>query len=190
MAEPMPLVEITPKSHRVALELAYATDANFTGRPVYGRAACYLHRDAVPRLVRAVELAAALDLGLKIFDGFRPAEAQRVLWAHTPDPEFLADPEKGSNHSRGTAVDLTLIDGAGRELPMGTSFDAFTALSHHASTDVEEAAQRNRFLFLGLMTAAGWNFNPREWWHYDLPDSAGYPVLGDSDLPRSMMASR
>lgn len=187
MAEPMPLVEITPKSHRVALELAYATADNFTGKPVYRRAACYLHPDAEPRLVRAVELAAALGLGLKIFDGFRPAEAQRVLWAHTPDPEFLADPEKGSNHSRGTAVDLTLIDGAGQALPMGTSFDAFTPLSHHARTDVAEAAQRNRFLFLGLMTAAGWNFNPREWWHYELPASPGYPVLGDSDLPQSMM---
>jgi D-alanyl-D-alanine dipeptidase len=60
------------------------------------------------------------------------------------DPEFLADPRRGSPHSRGVAVDLTLLDGGGRELDMGTAFDAFTPLSHHGRTDVSAEAQRNR----------------------------------------------
>ncbi len=183
----MTLVEITPESHGVILALAYGTDANFTGKPVYARQACYLHRDAEPFLRRTVELAAAQGLGVRIFDGFRPSEAQWVLWNHTPDPEFLADPRQGSNHSRGTAVDLTLTDRDGHGLEMGTPFDSFTPRSHHADTDVSITAQKNRFLFLGLMTAAGWGFNPREWWHYELPASAGYPVLGDADLAQPMM---
>ena len=184
----MALHEITAASHGVLLEIAYATPANFTGKPVYGRPGCYLHPDADAALRRAVELARALGLRLKIFDAFRPTEAQWALWNFRPDPEFLADPRKGSPHSRGVAVDLTLVDARGQALDMGTGFDAFTPLSHHGSTAVPEPAQRNRFLLLGLMSAAGWDFYKNEWWHYQLFDSKKYPLLSDADLPAQMMA--
>ncbi len=183
----MSLVEITPKRHGVLMDLAYARDDNFTGRAVYGRAACYLHEDAEEKLRRAVELSNALGLSLKIFDAFRPSEAQWILWGHTPDPNFLADPRRGSPHSRGAALDLTLVDGNGDELEMGTAFDAFTPRSHHADTSVSLEAQRNRLILLGLMTASGWDFYKNEWWHYQLFDCRGLPVLGDADLPQSMM---
>lgn len=181
------LVEITAAGHAVVLDLAYARADNFTGRPVYARAVCYLHADAEKRLRRAVELAAAQGLTIKVFDGFRPSEAQWVLWNHTPDPDFLADPRRGSPHSRGVAVDLTLVDGAGRDLDMGTLFDTFSPLSHHGNIEVSVAAQRNRSLLLGLMTAAGWDFYSKEWWHYQLFDSRTYPVLADEVLAQPMM---
>ena len=181
------LVEVTSRRHGVLIDLAYARDDNFTGKPVYRRAACYLHSDAEKRLQRAVNLAAGQGLKIKVFDGFRPAEAQWVLWNHTPDPDFLADPRMGSAHSKGVAVDLTLIDEDGRELAMGTAFDAFTPLSHHGSTEISAAAQRNRSLLLGLMTAAGWDFYSKEWWHYQLFNSGRYPVLGDDVLADPMM---
>jgi D-alanyl-D-alanine dipeptidase len=183
----MPLLEIRPETHGVTLEIAYATAHNFTGRPVYGRADCYLHPEAAARLEHAVALARPLGLGLKIFDAFRPAEAQWKLWEFRPDPEFLADPRRGSPHSRGVAVDLTLLDASGTELEMGTSFDAFTPLSHHGNTEVSAAAQGNRLLLLGLMSAAGWDFYGREWWHYQLFDSRLFPLLSDTDLPTPMM---
>ena len=145
------------------------------------------HRAAAARLTEAIRLADALDLRLLIFDAFRPSEAQWVLWNHTPDPEFLSDPRRGSPHSRGVALDLTLADRAGNALDMGTEFDAFTPLSHHATTEIPEAAQRNRLLLLGLMTAAGWDLYTNEWWHYQLPDAAQYPLLSDDDLPVPMM---
>ena len=108
------------------------------------------------------------------------------------DPvEFLADPRRGSPHSMGAAVDLTLIDGNGCELDMGTAFDAFTPLSHHGTTEISEGAQRNRLILLGLMTAAGWDFYRNEWWHYQLFSPRGrYPVLGDAVLPAPMMPSK
>ncbi len=183
----MTLVAIAPPHFDVALDLAYATPRNFTGKPVYRRAAAYLHPLAAEHLVRAIGLAGALGLRLKIFDAFRPAEAQWAMWNHTPDPEFLADPRRGSPHSRGVAVDLTLIDGQGRELDMGTGFDAFTPLSHHGVTTVSPAAQRNRLLLLGLMTAAGWDFYRNEWWHYQLFDPRRFPVLEDSALDPGLM---
>jgi D-alanyl-D-alanine dipeptidase len=183
----MTLVEITPQSHDIVLDIAYATARNFTGRPVYARALCYLHPDAALRLEKAIALARALQLRLKIFDAFRPSEAQWVLWNHTPDPGFLADPRRGSPHSRGVAIDLTLITSDGTELDMGTGFDEFTPLSHHGSTAIPAAAQRNRFLLLGLMSAAGWDFYGNEWWHYQLFDSKNYPLLSDADAPQRLM---
>lgn len=183
----MTLVEITERQHGVVIELAYATARNITGAPVYKHAICYLNDEAAGLLDRAVALARPLGLRLKMFDALRPSEAQWTLWNAKPDPEFLADPRRGSPHSRGAAVDLTLIDAAGQALDMGTEFDAFTPLSHHGSIAVREAAQRNRFLLLGLMTAAGWDFYRNEWWHYQLFDAKRFPLVADAELPRPML---
>ena len=182
------LVEITEVTHDVLLDIAYATPNNFTGAPVYTRSGCYLHPDALKCLERAIDLAARQGLRLKIFDAFRPSEAQWKLWNFRPDPEFLADPRRGSPHSRGAAVDLNLIDADGGELDMGTGFDAFTPLSHHGNREISAAAQRNRLLLMGLMTTAGWDFYRNEWWHYQLFNArANYPVLSDTVLPVGMM---
>ena len=186
----MALVRITPPNFDVDLSIAYATENNFTGKPVYGRPDCWLHRDAAECLEKAIEQAAALGLRLKIFDAFRPQEAQWVLWNHTPDPDFLADPRRGSPHSRGVAVDLTLIDSDGHELDMGTEFDAFTPLSHHGNLTLPREAQQNRLLLMGIMTSAGWDFYRHEWWHYQLFQARDrYPLFSDNDLPEPMMPS-
>ncbi|MGH7004056.1 MAG: M15 family metallopeptidase, partial [Alphaproteobacteria bacterium] len=119
---------------------------------------------------------------------FRPSEAQWVLWRARPDPNFLADPRRGSPHSRGVAVDLTLVDSNKRELDMGTGFDAFTPLSYHGITaGIGTEAQRNRLVLLGIMTSAGWDFYRNEWWHYQLFNAREYPLLSDKDLPQPMM---
>lgn len=183
----MSLIEITPDTHDVEIEITYATSNNFTTKPVYRRAACYLHSDADVLLRKAITLAAQQGLRIKILDAFRPSEAQWTLWNHTPDPEFLADPRQGSPHSRGAAIDLTLVDGSCQELEMGTAFDAFTPLSHHGNQEVSIAAQKHRMLLIGLMTTAGWDFYRNEWWHYQIFNSRRYPALSDSVLPSSMM---
>ncbi len=187
----MSLIEITPESYSVELSLEYATANNFTGKPVYTRAGCYLHLEAEGLLCTAIELAAELSFKIKIFDAFRPSEAQWVLWNHTPDPDFLADPRRGSPHSRGAAVDLTLVyqtePQAGQNLEMGTPFDAFTPRSHHGNMEVSIEAQRNRTLLMGLMTTAGWDFYQNEWWHYQLFDTRRLPALSDSVLDQGMM---
>jgi zinc D-Ala-D-Ala dipeptidase len=182
------LVEIRPPAFDVLLDLRYAGPDNFTGQPVYARAAAYLHEVAAEALARAVEAAAGLGLRLLLLDAYRPPEAQWRLWAHTPDPEFLADPRRGSPHSRGAAVDVTLVDSSGRELDMGTGFDAFTPRSHHGSGGVPAEAQRNRLLLLGLMTGAGFDFYRAEWWHYQLHDARDrFPLVADGALAPRLM---
>lgn len=184
------LVEITEAEHDVTLALAYATADNLTGRPIYARAGCYLHVEAETKLRRAVALAGALGYRLKILDAFRPLEAQWALWHALPDPDFISDPQNGARpHCRGAAVDLTLTDG-GRELDMGTGFDAATPLSWHGNLDVSVAAQHNRHLLLGIMSAAGWDFYEKEWWHYQLFQPRRLPILSDSVLRRPGLMGR
>lgn len=183
----MDLVEITRPVFDVDIALAYATADNFTGKPVYRNPVCYLHRQAAEVLGDAIEAAARIGFRLKIFDAFRPSEAQWVLWNHTPDADFLADPRRGSPHSRGVAVDLTLVDSAGGMLDMGTEFDAFTPLSHHGSGDISDDAQQNRLVLLGLMTQSGWDFYRNEWWHYQLFDCRQFSLISDGELPKPMM---
>ena len=184
----MDLIPITPESHDVDLDIKYATLDNFTGAPVYSRPACYLHRQAETLFSRAIDLARLQGWRFRVFDAFRPSEAQFKLWDHTPDPDFLADPNRGSPHSRGVAIDLTLVDiKTGQALDMGTDFDAFTPLSHHGNTGISPQAQENRYRLLGLMTAAGWDCYLKEWWHYQLFDSRSFDLISDSALDTSMM---
>ncbi|MEN2980224.1 D-alanyl-D-alanine dipeptidase [Tistrella bauzanensis] len=181
------LEEILSDRDGVELDIAYATPANFTGRPIYGRAACFLHPEAAAAMRRAIAIAARHGLRFRIYDAFRPSEAQWKLWEHTPDPDFVADPRRGSPHSRGAAVDLTLIDAAGRALDMGTPFDDFSTMSYHGAAGLSVEAERNRLLLMGIMTTAGWDFYRHEWWHYQLFDARRLPALSDSAAGTRLM---
>lgn len=174
------LVEITRASHGVEVDLVYATDRNFTGKPIYRAAHCLLLEPAEACLRKAIALAVGAGLNLKIFDAYRPPEAQQTLWEFLPDPTYVADLGLGSNHSRGTAIDLTLVDANGEELDMGTCFDAMTEASGHFYVNHPAHVQRNRLLLLGLMHAAGFAYIESEWWHYELPDSPQFPLIGDA----------
>lgn len=182
MNHPSPLIEITEKKHKLLIDLVYAGPDNFTGAPVYETTHCLLHREAEPHLKKAVELAALAGLKIKLFDGYRPPQAQEVFWKRLPDPRYVADVSQGSNHSRGVAVDLTLVDGNGKDLEMGTGFDAMVDLSHHFHPGLDPRVQRNRLCLLGIMTEAGFKRIDSEWWHYELPDARSYPLITESTM--------
>ncbi|MBI1207724.1 MAG: D-alanyl-D-alanine dipeptidase [Azospirillum sp.] len=183
----MTLVQIAPPAFDIDLDLRYATADNFTGAVIYRQPICLLHPQAAAKLAHAVGLARMVGLRLRVFDGYRPVEAQWRLWRALPDPMFVADPGVGSPHGRGIAIDLTLADAEGRALDMGTGFDDMTPRSHHARTDIPIAAQRHRFLLLGLMAAAGWQHYPYEWWHYQLPDAEHYPPVADGSAGQRLV---
>lgn len=169
-------------------DLRYATPDNLTGAPIYRRPVAMLLPEARACLLAARDRAAALGLRLKVFDAFRPMEAQWALWHAVEDKRFVSDPRLGGVHPRGAAVDLTLCDAAtGAELPMGTGFDAVDPASAHGSLSVPAADQRNRALLLGLMVAAGWEPYLLEWWHYQLPQPRRFPALSASAVPDGPM---
>ena len=183
----MNLIKITKKVYPIEIDLLYATKKNFTGKQIYKKKDCYLHKSAIPFFEKSIELAQKLNLKLKIFDAFRPEEAQWRLWNHTPDENFIAHPKKGSPHSRGVAIDLTLINKNNYELNMGTEFDNFSSLSFHGNMLISKEAQKNRYTLLSIMTSAGWNFYKKEWWHYQLFNSKKYKLIKNNTLKKPMM---
>ncbi|MCW3474633.1 D-alanyl-D-alanine dipeptidase [Limobrevibacterium gyesilva] len=168
-------------------DIRYATSDNLTGRPIYTRPVAMLLPEARDRLRHAGRLAAQLGLRLKVYDAFRPIEAQWALWHAVTDKRFVADPRAGGVHPRGAAVDLTLVDSNGDELPMGAGFDEIAARSAHGVADIPADAQRNRALLLGLMTAAGWDHYRLEWWHYQLHTARNHPPLNATAVPGGPM---
>jgi D-alanyl-D-alanine dipeptidase len=167
----------------IAVDLRYATPYNFAGRDLYSPVDCaWLHRDAAAGLERAVAWLALRhpDLTLLVLDALRPQRVQQQLWdqlAGTGLQLYLADPARGSIHSYGMALDITLRAADGRELDMGTPFDDLTVLSHPAleaqfSASGMLAAQQlaSRRLLRDAMAQAGFVGIATEWWHFDCGD--------------------
>lgn len=167
----------------IGLDLRYATRDNFTGRDLYSPLDCaWLHREAAGAIERAVAWLAARRPGctLLILDALRPHRVQEQLWealAGTALRMYLADPARGSIHSYGMAVDVTILDEAGRELDMGTGFDDMSDLSHPALEQEMLDAGRltarqaaNRQLLRDTMCGAGFAGINSEWWHFDCGD--------------------
>lgn len=175
------LLHVTPDTHHVQIDLVYATDRNLTGKPIYKAQHCLLLESAEAALRKAVRIARSIGMTLRIFDAYRPPQAQKVLWDFLPDPTFIAELGRGSNHSRGTALDLTLVGRDGQELDMGTGFDAMVPASEHFHAGLPEHVQRNRTLLLGVMHGAGFTHIKSEWWHYELPGSRELEVIDNED---------
>lgn len=163
----------------LVLDLRYATLNNFTGTNLYQeRYLGYLHEVAAAKLVEASRLLQAERPGcsLRIFDALRPRSMQRKLFAFvkgTPQEQYVADPELGSIHSYGMAVDLTLNDSSGAEVDMGTEFDAFHELAHPKEEEwlrlgrLNPQQFENRMCLKRVMLTAGFVQSPIEWWHFN-----------------------
>ena len=182
------LVQITEATHDVAIDMMYARSENFTGKVVYQHALCFLHPQAEAALRRAALAARGFGFRLKVFDAFRPQEAQEALWASMPDPHYVADPAKGSNHTRGVALDLTLINSLDQELDMGTLVDTMTPGSHHFHPAHSAEVMLNRMHLLTIMLEAGFVHHPYEWWHYQLPDAHTFDLIDGNAFAVSLAA--
>jgi len=171
------LVQLDPTLH---LEIRYATTNNFVGRPVYKEARAFLQRPAAEALVRAHEKLKAQGYGLLIFDGYRPWSVTKLFWDVTPadKKEFVADPQKGSRHNRGCAVDLTLFDlKTGKEVTMPGAYDEMSERSHINYAGGNEESRRLRDILRAAMESEGFTVYDPEWWHYDYRDWQKYPIL-------------
>ena len=151
----------------IMLDIRYATDNNFTKSQIYDCAKCLLRPEVAEALVRAHKELQKQGLGLKMHDCYRPGPYQQRLWDKVPDENYVAHPSKGSMHSRGVAVDLTLVDSKGNELDMGTPYDFFGPEAHTAYTNLPEKVLANRRLLKKVLEDQGFNAIKYEWWHYN-----------------------
>lgn len=172
------LVDIQSVIPQIQVDLKYATADNFTGQIVYNFQCCLLHKEAALLLRDVQDELETMGLGLKIWDGYRPVEAQWRFWELVPDERYVSDPRKGGRHTRGTAVDVTLMTKEGQELLMPSAFDDFSEKAHLNFMDAPEEAIRNRELLQHVMKKHGFVGIPTEWWHFDMIGWEKFPPIG------------
>lgn len=156
--------------------LAYATTDNFTGQVIYDFTDAYLRYGTVKKLQKVCEELEKQDLGLLIWDGYRPVSAQAKLWEVCPDPTYVSPPGTGvQSHCRGVAVDVTLVDlETGEPLLMPTGFDDFTTYADRDYSDVDPIRAENALLLEEIMERHGFVPYRGEWWHFS--DREDYPI--------------
>ena len=167
----------------IAVDLRYATPDKFVGRALSSPIDCaWLHRDAAAALESAVAwlVAHRPDHHLLVLDALRPQRVQQQLWDALQGTElvgYIAEPSRGSIHSFGMALDITIVGPDGAELDMGTGFDDLSERSHPALElamlergDITEQQVDNRRLLRGAMFQAGFFGINSEWWHFDCGD--------------------
>ena len=161
------VVDIKEVNPRIVVDMKYASEDNFAKKRLYDSNTCFLRKSTAVKLDSVQKELEKMNLGLKVWDCYRPLAVQRIFWEILPDERYVANPKNGSRHNRASAVDVTLVDSQGRELQMPTGFDDFTPRADHHYPDLPDRVIRNRKLLKGLMEKAGFIPLPEEWWHYD-----------------------
>ena len=160
-------VKVTDYIPDIVVELKYASLDNFTGERVYEFNDLYLRYGTVMKLMEVQKELRQQGLLLKVWDGFRPTDAQKTLWNANPDPAYVSNPANGySNHSRGNTLDVTLVNAAGEELEMPSGYDVFSPQGDRDYTDCTQEAAENAQLLEAVMTKYGFVGYEGEWWHY------------------------
>lgn len=177
---PQDLVDIVKMDSTIVIDIRYATADNFMGDTLYSANVCLLRRTVAERLVKVHQDLVQLGFGLKIWDGYRPLAVQKKMWERMPNSNYVANPAYGSNHNRGAAVDLTLVDSLKRELPMPTAYDDFSERAGSNYPDLPKEILANRRLLQGMMLKHGFTMIRSEWWHFNDKEIKSYPIL---DVP-------
>lgn len=177
------MVDITQINSHIQVHLVYSTPDNFLRDDVYGDLdTCFLRREAAAMLGRAQDMLERNKKGLRlmVYDGLRPRNIQYEMWRMvrgTVQEAYVANPEKGSIHNYGAAVDLTIADEEGAPLNMGTPFDSFGEASQPRYEKqmlkqgrLTKGQVANRRLLREVMQEAGFSGIPDEWWHFQTCD--------------------
>lgn len=163
--------EIKRISPGMVLDLRYATANNFLGQVLYPCDRCFLRPNVAKALQKASNAAQEKGLLLVLFDCYRPHSVQKQMWKLVPDTNYVADPQTGSMHNRGLAVDLSLAHPDSTPVNMGTPFDFFGPEASIDYAELPDTVLKNRLTLKLIMEDAGFSVLPSEWWHYSLKKS-------------------
>ena len=176
------LVDVARAVPLAVLDVRYATANNFMHQLLYPVARVFLRLPAARALADVQRELGTEGLGLKVFDAYRPYRVTERMWEAIRNPDFVADPAKGSRHNRGAAVDLTLIHlRTGAELPMPTPYDDFTSRARQDFSDLPAEVVTNRTRLREVMQRYGFVPLASEWWHFDFHNYDRFELM-DLDL--------
>ena len=152
----------------IYVELRYATENNFTGVKIYDFTEAYLRYGTVKKLAQVQKELKQQGYSLKIWDAYRPFEAQQKLWEVYPDPNSVANPANGmKKHNLGGTVDITMVAADGSVISMPTEFDDFSLKADRDYSDIEdEEAVKNVMILQNAMENNGFTGYQGEWWDY------------------------
>lgn len=161
----------------IYVELMYATDNNFTGVRIYDFTDAYLRYGTVKKLAQVQKELKQQGYSLKIWDAYRPFEAQQKLWEVYPDPNYVANPADGmKKHNLGGTVDITMVAADGTVISMPTEFDDFSLKADRDYSDIEdEEAVKNVMILQNAMENNGFTGYQGEWWDYS--DTVEYEAV-------------
>lgn len=161
----------------IYVELRYVTENNFTGVKIYDFTEAYLRYGTVKKLAQVQKELKQQGYSLKIWDAYRPFEAQQKLWEVYPDPNYVANPANGmKNHNLGGTVDITMVAADGSIIPMPTEFDDFSLKADRNYSDIEdEEAVNNVMILQNTMENNGFTGYQGEWWDYS--DTVEYEAV-------------
>ena len=161
----------------IYVELRYATENNFTGVKIYDFTEAYLRYGTVKKLTQVQKELKQQGYGLKIWDAYRPFEAQQKLWEVYPDPNYVANPANGmKKHNLGGTVDITMVAADGSVISMPTEFDDFSLKADRDYSDIEdEEAVKNVMILQNAMENNGFTGYQGEWWDYS--DTVEYEAV-------------
>ena len=161
----------------IYVELMYATDNNFTGVRIYDFTDAYLRYGTVKKLANVQKELKEQGYSLKIWDAYRPFEAQQKLWEVYPDPNYVANPANGmKKHNLGGTVDITMVAADGTVISMPTEFDDFSLKADRDYSDIEdEEAVKNVMILQNAMENNGFTGYQGEWWDYS--DTVEYEAV-------------
>lgn len=169
-------VRLADFSDGFAYDMRYATNNNFLKAQVYDCAECYTRVKTVKALLAVNEAFKKEGVKIKFYDCYRPNSVQYKMWKIVPNPQYVANPVKGSIHNKGGAVDITLVTLDGKELDMGTDFDFFGKRAYHDNLDLPQEILDNRKLLKETMKKYGFWSTRTEWWHYNLQGASKDPI--------------
>lgn len=161
----------------IYVELRYATENNFTGVKIYDFTEAYLRYGTVKKLAQVQKELEQQGYSLKIWDAYRPFEAQQKLWEVYPDPNYVANPANGmKKHNLGGTVDITMVAADGSIIPMPTEFDDFSLKADRNYSDIDnEEAVNNVMILQNAMENNGFTGYQGEWWDYS--DTVEYEAV-------------
>lgn len=162
----------------IAIEMRYAGSNNITGKPVYDSDVAYLRKGTADKLARANEILLKQGYRIKVWDAYRSKAYQQFLYDNAPVKAVFLNPAKGySVHTRGAAVDCTLLTLDGKEVDMPSDFDEGTALAYRDYSKCTQEQKRNSLILENTMKSVGFLPLKSEWWHFEDAEYKSYKPL-------------
>ena len=164
------LVDLKKLDDEFQLDIRYASTNNFMRSKFYKNERAFFNINAADRLIEAKNELKELGYGIIIYDAYRPWFVTKMFWEGTPEnlKHFVANPENGSSHNKGCAIDIGLYDiETGESIVMISGYDEFTERAYPNYMGGSKKQRDIRDMLIQVMERNDFTVYEYEWWHFN-----------------------